>query len=91
MSVVQQMLANPSAFLPEGYRWSECVKVEKIAAGNAAVSGGDDVQRTSPCCNAKIGGVMTDTSIIGLCRGCGHVVGEFDVVQKVVRVAEKIQ
>lgn len=90
MSIVQQMLANPSAFLPEGYRWSEYVTVEKIAMGDQTQLD-ENVQRTSPCCNAAIGGVLTDTSVIGLCRGCGHVVGEFDVVQKAVRVAEKIQ
>ena len=78
--VVQQMLANPSAFLPEGFQWSEYVTVE---------SAGEEFIGISPCCNAAVGGVMTETSIIGLCRGCGHVVGEFDVVQKTVRVAEK--
>lgn len=88
MSVVQQMLANPSAFLPEGYRWSEYVSVEKILTEGQLVLEGD-VQRASPCCNAKIGGVLTDTSIIGLCRGCGHVVSEFNVIQSVIRVAEK--
>lgn len=88
--VIQQMLANPSAFLPEGYRWSECMTVEKILTEGQLVLEGD-VHRVSPCCNAKIGGVMTDMSIIGLCRGCGHVVSEFDAIQSVVRVAEKIQ
>ena len=94
--VVQQMLANPSVFLPKGYQWSEYVTVEKIAMvdvhrqSTPAEDLGDTIQqKISPCCNAEIGGVMTDTSVIGLCRGCGYVVGEFDVVQNTVRVAEK--
>lgn len=86
--VIQQLLANPSAFLPEGYQWSEYVAVQDISD---KPEGFKDVSTpgTSPCCNAGIGGVMMDTSVIGLCRGCGHVVGEFDVVQRAVRVAEK--
>lgn len=90
MSVVQRMLANPSAFLPEGHRWSEFATVEKISMDRNPTLGDDGVIRTSPCCNAAIGGVLSDTSIIGLCRGCGSVVCEFDVVQKAVRVAEKV-
>jgi hypothetical protein len=95
--VVQQMLANPSAFLPEGYQWSEYAPAMKIVPVNVhrqstpAEDLGAAIQQTSPCCNAAIGGVMTDTSVIGLCRGCGHVVGEFNLAQNAVRVAEKIQ
>jgi len=93
--VVQQMLANPSAFLPEGFQWSEYTQAKKIVSvdvhhqSTPAEDLGAAIQQVSPCCNAAIGGVMMDTSVIGLCRGCGHVVGEFDVVQNTVRVAEK--
>ena len=96
MSVVQQMLANPSAFLPKGFQWSEYVTVEKIAMADVhhQSTPAEDLgtalqQEVSPCCGAKIGGVMTDMSVIGLCRGCGHVVGEFNLEQNAVRVAEK--
>lgn len=83
--IVQQMLANPSSFLPEGYQWSEYVPIP-VGTG-AVVEEGE--KQNSPCCNAEIGGAMNETSVIALCRGCGHVVGEFDLVQKAVRVAEK--
>ena len=95
--VVQQMLANPTAFLPEGYRWSEYTQAMKIVPvgvhrqSTPAEDLGAATQKVSPCCNAAIGGVMTDTSVIGFCRGCGHVVGEFNLEQNAVRVAEKIQ
>ena len=78
--VVQQMLANPTAFLPENYQWAEPVPVPEEE---------QEVQKLSPCCKAVIGGVLTDTTVIGLCRKCGCVIGEYDLVNKSIRLIIK--
>jgi hypothetical protein len=93
MSEMMELLRkNPDKLLPEGFEWSEYIPQE-IKIGPARVVDGpphpDQILVTStlsPCCNEEIGGVVTE-NILGLCRNCGCVVMEFNLVKSMLRQA----